>query len=934
MGQFHPSPHGRIKDLPDYSYDDIDFMTMLDVAKGRRFQGSRSTSEKGYEPSYNQANLYKVEMSEIDKIAESKGDAWLAKLRKMLKMGGGKIYMMEKKGDVAVVGMNHPWGHSMGTMELPMKALRLATILPVQMVEPWTDAYGNPVNPSPLKVPYFRPNEYRNPTVVSEQTQEPLRRRPDYGEIEQEIEKRMSKISSDMLASSFMTKQEMALPEDAYQPVNTQEELFKSAEEAEEQMRVWLEEVSKKLALHHFHQVVYGMPKVDFEGEGPILITGPLKGIERSQEKVMGDYKGDWSKLLDVVRAAIAVDRVDEIGKVLSVLRESGMRLARRPKDRFQTPDETGFRDIHLNIVLPNGHIGEIQIHLKSMLKTREEVHKYYEELREIDAEKEIEGRENYTPEEQITVDEIGKVLSQKYVEALMKADVKIAAEKEGKAIVYLPPTKVMNSENLTSVFLAGSIDMGSAEDWQAEISKALKDVSCVVMNPRRTDWDSSWSQEIENDQFREQVEWELDGMENATLIAMCLTKDSKAPISLLELGLHASEGKMVVCCPTGFWRKGNVDIVCKRYGVPVFEDFDEFKTEVVERMRMPNAIRKGNVASDKISRRMMAREFISGMLKVNVSKKADYRICPVCGESYTSHCRCSGPHSLEDLEKGHGYICKNGHRWSGDIVLETSKVNTKREATMNVKEGDICTVDMGVARAALPKGVPSMHQFRILRDTVKYGDGQVKVVSVRGDDAMVEAVGGGALLGAVQVPIRALKVASKVASTLEKVLAMDDAVLVPRDVVAQICGSCAEKMERQHLTALRASVIKEAFMSFQAKDGMDSITAAVKEFRSTSQVPQLELTKVPDKEKQSSLEERLMKVAKSIAAMPVTDDLGIVLKMLKEDGFKVKVIDENVNSIEIELANENDAYNAVNLLKDEGYTVKQHGPRRLHLTK
>jgi hypothetical protein len=49
--------------------------------------------------------------------------------------------------------------------------------------------------------------------------------------------------------------------------------------------------------------------------------------------------------------------------------------------------------------------------------------------------------------------------------------------------------------------------------------------------------------------------------------------------------------------------------------------------------------------------------------------KKDKSRYCPVCGEFYETQCRCIGPHSLEDLKKGHGFGCKNGHRWSRDIV-------------------------------------------------------------------------------------------------------------------------------------------------------------------------------------------------------------------------------------------------------------------------
>lgn len=118
-----------------------------------------------------------------------------------------------------------------------------------------------------------------------------------------------------------------------------------------------------------------------------------------------------------------------------------------------------------------------------------------------------------------------------------------------------------------TFLFLAGSIEMGAAVNWQSVIAKAFKDSSVVILNPRRDDWDSSWIQSIKNNQFREQVEWELDAMEFADFILMYFDPATKSPISLLELGLFARSGKLVVCCPEGFWRKGNVDIVCNRYG-------------------------------------------------------------------------------------------------------------------------------------------------------------------------------------------------------------------------------------------------------------------------------------------------------------------------------------------------------------------------------
>jgi hypothetical protein len=130
------------------------------------------------------------------------------------------------------------------------------------------------------------------------------------------------------------------------------------------------------------------------------------------------------------------------------------------------------------------------------------------------------------------------------------------------------------NNKNL-SIFLAGSIEMGSAEDWQkvliSEILQMNKNIT--IYNPRRDDWDSSWIQEQANPQFNHQVNWELNSLEVSDIIFMYFSPETKSPISLLELGLNAASSKMVVCCPDGFWRKGNVDIVCSRMGIPLFTD-------------------------------------------------------------------------------------------------------------------------------------------------------------------------------------------------------------------------------------------------------------------------------------------------------------------------------------------------------------------------
>ena len=153
--------------------------------------------------------------------------------------------------------------------------------------------------------------------------------------------------------------------------------------------------------------------------------------------------------------------------------------------------------------------------------------------------------------------------------------------------LVYKPPASWTAAADATVVFLAGSIEMGSAADWQAaltvDLAAHLADQAgyVVMLNPRRDAWDASWRQTIDEPRFREQVEWELDGLERADVIAMWFAAETRAPITLLELGLHARSGRLVVGCPEGFWRKGNVEVVCARFGVPLAGDWDAFVAAV-----------------------------------------------------------------------------------------------------------------------------------------------------------------------------------------------------------------------------------------------------------------------------------------------------------------------------------------------------------------
>lgn len=146
---------------------------------------------------------------------------------------------------------------------------------------------------------------------------------------------------------------------------------------------------------------------------------------------------------------------------------------------------------------------------------------------------------------------------------------------------VIKAPNSIEPSNGKFTVFLAGSIEMGKAIDWQKEICDEFKNSDDVcILNPRRDDWDSSWEQSIDNPEFFEQVNWELDGLEGSDLILLYLSPETKSPISLLELGLMKDKN-IVVCCPEGFWRKGNIDVVCQRYNIKQVNDIESLKNEI-----------------------------------------------------------------------------------------------------------------------------------------------------------------------------------------------------------------------------------------------------------------------------------------------------------------------------------------------------------------
>lgn len=174
--------------------------------------------------------------------------------------------------------------------------------------------------------------------------------------------------------------------------------------------------------------------------------------------------------------------------------------------------------------------------------------------------------------------------MMRKLLEAVLGImDVFEEAEEPVQAEMFKAPEQVDTYR--PTVFLAGTIDMGDSVDWQKQVYEALIDQEVAFLNPRRDKWDASWEQDISNPQFKGQVDWELDWQEEADFIVMYFAPESKAPITLLELGIAAAgyPEKVVVACPEGYWRRGNVQIVCDRFGIELVDSLEEMIVSLKE---------------------------------------------------------------------------------------------------------------------------------------------------------------------------------------------------------------------------------------------------------------------------------------------------------------------------------------------------------------
>ena len=160
------------------------------------------------------------------------------------------------------------------------------------------------------------------------------------------------------------------------------QKVYDGAQEAQDDLVGFLKEFSERPI-----EIDPESPSVLPENQPKVADPG-LKKPETAKKKIKRKGYKSPEQLGDIVRAGIAVDRPDEAEA-----------LVRKIAQTFEIDDEGwtkypgGYFDRKVVVTLPNGKKGELQIWSKDISDVKEDMHKLYEEARDIENNPKLKDR-------------------------------------------------------------------------------------------------------------------------------------------------------------------------------------------------------------------------------------------------------------------------------------------------------------------------------------------------------------------------------------------------------------------------------------------------------------------------------------------------------------------------------------------------------------
>lgn len=105
---------------------------------------------------------------------------------------------------------------------------------------------------------------------------------------------------------------------------------------------------------------------------GAQLKLAKIKGGDRLLEKHVRENGSNPAEMKDLVRGSVIVKSLDDVRGALAAIGQD-FTIARK-KDRFANPTASGYSDMLINVKLPGGILGEVQIHIPEMMATKKEL--------------------------------------------------------------------------------------------------------------------------------------------------------------------------------------------------------------------------------------------------------------------------------------------------------------------------------------------------------------------------------------------------------------------------------------------------------------------------------------------------------------------------------------------------------------------------------
>ncbi len=148
------------------------------------------------------------------------------------------------------------------------------------------------------------------------------------------------------------------------QPSRDMNELYRLAEDARAGFRDYVNAAAKKL------------------GAIEVQSRKDLKDRDRVEEKMRNDRAMDASQIYDFDGHTLIFDGLDSLAAAVEFFMADPRVM--RLKNNFAMPSSVGYRDINMNVKLPNGMISEVQLTTRAMAEAKSEGHVFYEVWREL----------------------------------------------------------------------------------------------------------------------------------------------------------------------------------------------------------------------------------------------------------------------------------------------------------------------------------------------------------------------------------------------------------------------------------------------------------------------------------------------------------------------------------------------------------------------